>query len=72
MMSASPTSRGFRWKPTTRLRADDQIPRPLDICDVPMGIQICSDINRPAGTHILAAQGAEIILGHSFHGAGDL
>ena len=43
--------------------ADDQIPRPLDIAGVPMGIQICSDINRPTGTLLLAAQGAEVILG---------
>ena len=56
-----PDEPGF-WE-ADHYQADDQIPRPLDICDVPMGIQICSDINRPAGTHILAAQGAEIILG---------
>ena len=27
-----------------------------------MGIQICSDINRPAGAQLLAAQGVEIVL----------
>lgn len=27
----------------------------------PLGVQICSDINRPEGTHILAAMGAELI-----------
>lgn len=29
---------------------------------VPLGIQICSDINRPQGTHILAARGARLVL----------
>lgn len=28
---------------------------------VPFGIQICSDINRPQGTHVLAARGARLI-----------
>ena len=28
-----------------------------------IGIQICSDMNRPQGSHILAASGAEIIIG---------
>ena len=56
-----PDEPGF-WE-ADHYQADDQIPRPLDIAGVPMGIQICSDINRPAGTHILAAQGAEVILG---------
>lgn len=30
---------------------------------VPFGVQICSDINRPEGSHILAAMGAEAIIG---------
>jgi predicted amidohydrolase len=29
---------------------------------MPVGIQICSDINRPEGSHLLAASGAEAIL----------
>ena len=28
----------------------------------PLGIQICSDVNRPQGTHLLAAQGALAVL----------
>ena len=28
-----------------------------------IGIQICSDMNRPQGSHILAAQGADVIVG---------
>jgi N-carbamoylputrescine amidase len=30
--------------------------------DVPLGIQLCSDINRPAGAQVLAARGAVVIL----------
>jgi N-carbamoylputrescine amidase len=30
--------------------------------EMPLGIQICSDTNRPVGTYLLAAQGAEAIL----------
>ena len=56
-----PDEPGF-WE-ADHYQADDEIPRPLDIAGVPMGIQICSDINRPSGTYILAAQGAEVILG---------
>ena len=56
-----PDEPGF-WE-ADHYQADDQVPRPLDIAGIPMGIQICSDINRPAGTHILTAQGAEVILG---------
>ena len=37
-------------------------PRVIRGFDVPLGIQICSDINRPEGSHILAAQGAAVIL----------
>ncbi|MEE2907069.1 MAG: carbon-nitrogen hydrolase family protein [Planctomycetota bacterium] len=56
-----PDEPGF-WE-ADHYQADDEIPRPLEIAGIPMGIQICSDINRPGGTHILAAQGAEVILG---------
>ncbi len=38
------------------------VPVKLPGCDLPLGIQICSDINRPAGAQLLAAQGAEVIL----------
>lgn len=33
----------------------------LGIGGVPLGIQICSDINRPHGAHVLAARGARLI-----------
>ncbi len=35
---------------------------PLHGFGFPMGLQICSDMNRPHGSQLLAAQGAEIIL----------
>jgi N-carbamoylputrescine amidase len=30
--------------------------------DVPLGLQLCSDVNRPEGSHLLGAQGAVAIL----------
>lgn len=35
---------------------------PLDGLGFPLGLQICSDMNRPQGSHLLAARGAEVIL----------
>ena len=35
---------------------------PLQGLGFPLGLQICSDMNRPQGAHLLAAQGAELIL----------
>lgn len=35
---------------------------PLNGLGFPLGLQICSDMNRPQGSHLLAAQGAEVIL----------
>jgi len=37
-------------------------PRRIDGLALPLGLQICSDLNRPAGCQILAAQGAAAIL----------
>ncbi|MAJ45712.1 MAG: hypothetical protein CBC35_00110 [Planctomycetes bacterium TMED75] len=34
----------------------------LDGLGFPLGLQICSDMNRPQGSHLLAALGAEVIL----------
>ena len=34
----------------------------IDGFGLAIGVQICSDINRPEGSHILGAQGAEVIL----------
>ena len=41
---------------------DDTIPRPVNAFGLSMGIQICSDNNRPFGCHILGAQGCQVIL----------
>ena len=35
---------------------------PIDGLGVPLGIQICSDANRPQGTQALAALGAELVV----------
>jgi len=37
-------------------------PAPIDGFAMPIGVQICSDINRPEGSHLLGAMGAEAIL----------
>ena len=37
-------------------------PRVIDALNVQVGIQICSDANRPVGAQVLAAQGVEVIL----------
>ena len=37
-------------------------PVPFKHLGVRFGIQICSDANRPVGSHLLAAQGAQVIL----------
>lgn len=37
-------------------------PTPIEGLGFPLGVQICSDMNRPEGTHLLAAQGAELVV----------
>ena len=37
-------------------------PRVIDGLGLPIGVQICSDTNRPEGTHVLGAQGAMAVL----------
>jgi predicted amidohydrolase len=37
-------------------------PIPIHGFAMPIGVQICSDINRPEGSHLLGAMGAEVIL----------
>ncbi len=51
------------WE-TSHYEAGTMAPVPVRLpgCDIPLGIQICSDINRPAGAQLLAAQGAEAII----------
>ena len=38
------------------------VPTPIEGLGPPLGVQICSDVNRPEGTHLLAAQGAELVV----------
>jgi deaminated glutathione amidase len=39
-----------------------EMPRPIDALGLPLGIQICSDLQRPEGVHLLGALGAAVIL----------
>jgi N-carbamoylputrescine amidase len=40
-----------------------EAPRPVEGFGLPIGVQICSDINRPQGSQLLSALGCEVILG---------
>lgn len=55
-----PEEPGF-WE-TSHYDAGDAIGPVFDFLGVPFGVQICSDINRPEGSHLLAAMGAELII----------
>jgi predicted amidohydrolase len=39
-----------------------EAPRVMELDGFPLGVQLCSDVNRPEGTHLLAAQGALAVL----------
>ena len=56
-----PDEPGFRE--ADHYLADDEPPTPVDAFGWSLGVQICSDINRPAGSQMLAARGCECILG---------
>jgi N-carbamoylputrescine amidase len=49
------------WE-TSHYEPSDDIPRVIDGFDLRLGAQICSDVNRPEGSHVLGAKGAELIL----------
>jgi predicted amidohydrolase len=51
-----PEEPGF-WE-TSHYEPGTNPPRRIDAFGVPIGVQICSDNNRPEGTHLLGAQGA--------------
>jgi predicted amidohydrolase len=51
-----PEEPGF-WE-TSHYGPGTSPPRRIDAFGVPVGVQICSDNNRPEGTHLLGAQGA--------------
>jgi predicted amidohydrolase len=55
-----PEEPGF-WE-TSHYEPGTDAPQPIEGFGVPFGVQICSDINRPEGSHILAAAGALAVL----------
>ena len=55
-----PEEEGF-WE-TSHYEPGNEPPRRIDAFGVPIGIQLCSDSNRPEGTHLLGAQGAMAML----------
>lgn len=55
-----PEEEGF-WE-TRHYEPGDALSPVLDVFALRVGLQICSDINRPEGCHLLGAMGAEVIL----------
>ncbi|PZR61258.1 MAG: hypothetical protein DLM71_08820 [Chloroflexi bacterium] len=55
-----PEEPGF-WE-TSHYEPGSRAPERIDEFGVPIGVQVCSDTNRPEGSHLLAAEGAEAIL----------
>jgi predicted amidohydrolase len=55
-----PEEPGF-WE-TSHYEPGTEAPHRIDAFGVPVGVQLCSDNNRPEGTHLLAAQGAMAVL----------
>jgi predicted amidohydrolase len=55
-----PDEEGF-WE-TSHYEAGTEPPRRIDALGLPIGIQLCSDVNRPQGTHLLGAQGVVAVL----------
>jgi predicted amidohydrolase len=55
-----PDEPGF-WEPSHYEPGTDA-PLRIDAFGLPVGVQLCSDNNRPEGTHLLAAQGAMAVL----------
>ena len=55
-----PEEPGF-WE-TSHYEPGTGAPSRIDAFSVPVGVQVCSDTNRPEGSHLLGAQGAEAIL----------
>lgn len=40
-----------------------EAPRTTEVCGLRLGVQVCSDLNRPQGVALLAAQGVELVAG---------
>lgn len=55
-----PEEPGF-WE-TSHYQPGTAPPRPIEAFGLPIGVQVCSDTNRPEGTHLLGAQGAMAVL----------
>ena len=55
-----PEEPGF-WE-TSHYEPGTEAPKRIDAFGVPIGIQVCSDNNRPEGSHLLGAQGAVAIV----------
>jgi predicted amidohydrolase len=55
-----PEEPGF-WE-SSHYEADTVPPSPVNAFGLSLGIQICSDVNRPTGSYLLAAHGAHCIL----------
>ena len=55
-----PEEPGF-WE-TSHYEPGTDAPSAVDAFGLPVGVQLCSDINRPEGSHLLGAQGAHAIL----------
>jgi predicted amidohydrolase len=55
-----PEEPGF-WE-TSHYEPGTEAPGRIDTFGLPVGVQICSDINRPEGSHLLGAQGAMAVL----------
>lgn len=54
-----PEEPGF-WE-TSHYEPGDVPPEVIDAFPLRIGVQICSDVNRPEGSHLLGAMGAEVI-----------
>lgn len=55
-----PSEEGF-WE-TAHYQSGLEPPRPIAAFGLPIGLQVCSDLNRPTGCYLLAARGAAAIL----------
>jgi predicted amidohydrolase len=55
-----PYEEGF-WE-ADHYEPGEELARPVELEGFPLGIQICSDVNRPEPSHILGAMGALVLL----------
>ena len=55
-----PEEEGF-WE-TSHYEPGTEAPKRIDVFGMPIGLQLCSDNNRPEGTHLLGAQGVMAMI----------